>query len=242
MIARQKRNLVTELLDQSRHPGFHQLVVQYEVPDVFPSYSDFEQLKAAGVVMPWQTAVDLLSADKLGSPRHTVEEIRLFFTHFPLRSLEYMTKHSRDQLMVSPKDAQLLLKVLTWTADRQARLKVLRMLLEDGADVNSYPHAVPGSWHARVEGIGRRALERAVEDGDEDVVRLFIEFGARDAIWKEVGPAAKIATSRGYDEIAKMIAVHDAKLLQEEQELRAANKKYGWRKYKAGLGNLMPWV
>jgi hypothetical protein len=103
--------------------------------------------------------------------------------------------------------ADILLPVTQWGRDNPDRLVVMRMLLEQGCDPNDKIHdwGIPS---AMTDKQFDTALHLAAELGDGDMVRLLLEFGARNDLGGSGGDGdtpAERARVNGFVEVAKMI-------------------------------------
>ena len=126
----------------------------------------------------------------------TMSAARMVLSCFPLESM-----HEDGKL--HPGDAaNLLLPLTQWGMDNPDRLVLTRMLLEGGCDANDLLSGLPWSdWHTLAQ--SESALHIAAERGDEAMVDLLIEFGARgDSKGRDQDTAAERALSNGHTHIA----------------------------------------
>lgn len=94
-------------------------------------------------------------------------------------------------------------------AAQQGKMEMLKMLLNEGADINEI--GIEHPTDPRFKADMGSALHRAVEGGHEAIVKFLLESGANARLKDPMGrtPAA-LATEKGNERIVEMLSERDA--------------------------------
>jgi ankyrin repeat protein len=131
----------------------------------------------------------------------------MLLTYFPLSDVAATNSDNKGGRLGKGESAHIIMPLTQWGAQNPDRLAVMRMLLEQGCDPND--KASYGPW---AEFMTARqsdtALHLAAELGDEGMVDLLLEFGARADLTGGDGegdtPASR-ARAHGHPQIAARI-------------------------------------
>jgi hypothetical protein len=104
-----------------------------------------------------------------------------FFGHW--KTCDFLLAHGADVNHAQADTGETALHSALAKAGRPYYLLVLRVLLENGADVHARtkPGVETGAFMRDVRTVGETALHRAAAYGDEAMIRLLLEHGARRA-------------------------------------------------------------